>query len=487
MTTGRFCAIVMLALFSDFARAQSTRPAEQDNAGGDATAGHVATSQPAPPPFFRLDYSGDFWTSPGLTGDWGGARTKLANKGISFNVEMLNYVQGNAHGGKSTNDAFRYGGSTDYFLQLDTGRMGLWPGGYFKVRGETRWGEGVTKQVGAIAPPNFDALLPLPEPGGITTLTEYYMMQFLSEKFAVIAGQVDLTRLPGGINAFFSDPYNQFMNTALWYPATLTSTLPYAAMTAGAIYMPTDWFTGATAVVDSHGWPTYSGFETAFHGEQGVTMLQSLTFNVKPFGQEGHQRLLFSLSTRERVPLDEIGRLALAGVPLPRDPRLDFPGPLSVGGRKWQLPKSPFRALLSRTLEPETVGDNWAFMYNFDQYLYTKPGDPTQGFGLFGMFAWAPGTVNPITESYSFGVGGKGLVPTRAHDRYGIGYYYLNLSDDLPSLFSAYAEQGVEVFYNFEITPWLHVTPDLQVIVDPGGSSKKDTAIVYGLRAQITF
>jgi porin len=196
----------MLALFSDFARAQSTRPAEQDNAGGDATAGHVATSQPAPPPFFRLDYSGDFWTSPGLTGDWGGARTKLANKGISFNVEMLNYVQGNAHGGKSTNDAFRYGGSTDYFLQLDTGRMGLWPGGYFKVRGETRWGEGVTKQVGAIAPPDFDALLPLPGESGITSLTEYYMMQFLSEKFAVIAGQVDLTRLPGGFNTFFSDP-----------------------------------------------------------------------------------------------------------------------------------------------------------------------------------------------------------------------------------------------------------------------------------------
>jgi porin len=64
----------------------------------------------AQPPFFRLDYSGDFWHSPGLTGDWGGLRSKLADDGISFNVETLQYGQGNAHGGKSTNGAFRYGG-----------------------------------------------------------------------------------------------------------------------------------------------------------------------------------------------------------------------------------------------------------------------------------------------------------------------------------------------------------------------------------------
>jgi porin len=218
-----------------------------------------------------------------------------------------------------------------------------------------------------------------------------------------------------------------------------------------------------------------------------VTVLQSLTFNIKPFGQEGHQRLLFSLSTRERVPLDDLGRLALAGITVARDPRLDFPRPLRVGGRDWRVRNPLLRAALSRALEPETVGGNWAFMYNFDQYLYTRPDDKTQGFGLFGSFAWAPGTVNPITETYTFGLGGKGLVPTRAHDRYGIGYYYLNLSDDLPSLFSAYAEQGVEVFYNFEVTPWLHITPDLQVIVDPGGSSKRDVAIVYGLRMQMSL
>jgi len=26
------------------------------------------------------------------------------------------------------------------------------------------------------------------------------------------------------------------------------------------------------------------------------------------------------------------------------------------------------------------------------------------------------------------------------------------------------------MFYNIEITPWLHITPDLQLIIDPGAS-----------------
>jgi porin len=210
MTRIPLIAILFALAWSGFTLAQS----EETSAPTDGAAPPTTTapaSQPAAPSFFRLDYGGDIQTRPALTADWGGERTKLANQGISFNVETLNYTQGNAHGGASTNGAFRYGGSTDYFLQLDTGRMGLWPGGYFKVRGETRWGHGITEQAGAIAPPNFDALLPMPEPNVATALTEYYMMQFLSEKFGVIAGQVDLTRLPGGINAFYGDPYSQFM------------------------------------------------------------------------------------------------------------------------------------------------------------------------------------------------------------------------------------------------------------------------------------
>lgn len=52
---------------------------------------------------------------------------------------------------------------------------------------------------------------------------------------------------------------------------------------------------------------------------------------------------------------------------------------------------------------------------------------------------------------------------------------------------NTFDEQG-EVYYNIEIAPWLHIMPDLQVIVRPGGGFRdRETAIVYGLRMQVSF
>jgi hypothetical protein len=48
------------------------------------------------------DYSGDFWSRSFLTGDWDGARTRLANKGIQFNVDWVQTVQSVVDGGRDT-------------------------------------------------------------------------------------------------------------------------------------------------------------------------------------------------------------------------------------------------------------------------------------------------------------------------------------------------------------------------------------------------
>jgi len=74
----------------------------------------------------------------------------------------------------------------------------------------------------------------------------------------------------------------------------------------------------------------------------------------------------------------------------------------------------------------------------------------------------------------------------RPADRYGVGFYCLNFSDRMPGFFDANGEQGVELFYNFEITPWWHISPDFQIISHPGGGNR-DVALVYGLRMQVSF
>ena len=70
---------------------------------------------------------------------------------------------------------------------------------------------------------------------------------------------------------------------------------------------------------------------------------------------------------------------------------------------------------------------------------------------------------------YSLGIGGKGMIPARGHDRFGLGFYYIDVNNpSLQGLFQSIKllrdEYGFEAFYNFAITPWLQFTPDIQVV-----------------------
>ena len=115
------------------------------------------------------------------------------------------------------------------------------------------------------------------------------------------------------------------------------------------------------------------------------------------------------------------------------------------------------------------------------------PGKKDQGFGLFGRFGLTDGEVNPVQEFYSIGLGGKGMIPGRDNDSFGVGYYYLAISDKLPRVIERRTqdEQGVELYYNVAVTPWLHITPDLQVI-EPARENV-DTTVVAGVRMKIDF
>ena len=45
----------------------------------------------------------------------------------------------------------------------------------------------------------------------------------------------------------------------------------------------------------------------------------------------------------------------------------------------------------------------------------------------------------------------------------------------------------MELYYNIEVTPWLHITPDIQVVGNPGGTTMNECSFVYGLRMQMNL
>lgn len=105
--------------------------------------------------------------------------------------------------------------------------------------------------------------------------------------------------------------------------------------------------------------------------------------------------------------------------------------------------------------------------------------------------------------SISAGISGNAMLKTRPKDTFGIGYYHLKLSDSaIFGFLDIDDENGGEIWYNAEITPWLHITADIQVvdtalgqagrgIIPPGflAISLPDSNIawIYGLRTRIQF
>ena len=413
------------------------------------------TAKPEAPAFFRLDYSGDLWERPALTGDWDARRSQLAQDGISLTLDLEQTIQGNAHGGKDTNNAFRYSGSWDLRLKFDTGRMGLWPGGLIEVHGESFFGQSINRKSGGA--PNDDALYPLPGDRDVM-LSHVVVTQFLSESFGVFFGKLDTTT--GDKNEFAWVHGDNFLHSALRWNLVAARTTPYSTLGAGFFFLG-DWGIWSFTAYDTEGAADVSGFDTAF--DRGTSLATEARFNVEPFGKPGHQLFGFAWSDKDFVSLDQDLR---AGI---------------------RIPASPVLNLLTLDLSLERESSSWGFFYNFDQYLYVEPEDPTQGVGIFGRFGISDGEANPIETFYSLGVGGTGIIPERDQDTFGLGYFFVDYGGELPERLGIRSSQGVELFYNIEVSPWLHITPDLQVIINPGGFEDRDVAVVYGIRAQMSL
>jgi porin len=113
-----------------------------------------ATAQPVSVP---PTWGGDFWSRPRLTGDWGGLRDDLGQKGVVFDVDLLVTPMDVLSGGKSSGgDTW---GNVDYTLNVDTKKLGLWPGGFLNISVDTSFG-GALNNSGAIVPVNTATLIP---------------------------------------------------------------------------------------------------------------------------------------------------------------------------------------------------------------------------------------------------------------------------------------------------------------------------------------
>lgn len=433
-------------------------------------------------------WGGDVWSRPRLTGSWFGLRDELAKKGIVFDVDLLATPQYVVSGGRSTGG--NTWGNTDYTLNLDTDKLGLWPGGFINISADTGLGNNITYQSGSIVPVNVASLVPAPA-DRTTALMNATVTQFFGTKFSIALGKFNT--FISGEQEFYGDYSSQFLNAAFVFPMTLEQ-VPLSAYGGTVNYSPTDDAALSILVLDPNGTPTSNSFNDAF--SNGAMVLGSAELTIKPLGLVGHQNLGISWSNKDRYSLTQ-DPSNIADVLLHTEfPRLGNPGPILQ-----DILERFFPGLSPPTQPANRENRTWSVNYAFDQYLWQPKDDTKHGIGVFISAGVSDGNPNPIKYAFLAGVGGKG-VPGRPDDGYGVGISRTQFSSAfIPFLRQSLGlgldhEDALEAYYNLALTAWLSATADLQII-DPGlkrsldssgvGLMNIDTTTVAGLRLRVRF
>jgi porin len=193
-----------------------------------------------------------------------------------------------------------------------------------------------------------------------------------------------------------------------------------------------------------------------------------------------------------RGPIFAIGE---AGVRLNQDEgATGLPGTYKVGAWYDDHRFTRFGSVGRDAPARTTRGSAGAYLL-VDQTVY-RGGTPGSVRSLtpFASLVLAPDSdVNPLPVFVNGGLVAQGLVPRRDDDRAVFSLVYGRFSDRLQASQrrTGAPPQGYELVleagYLIQVTPWLQVEPDVQYVVNPGGTGRTPDALVLGVQLSVTF
>jgi len=393
----------------------------------------------------------DFWSSKNLTGDWGGLRNKLKDDGVTVDLFLNQQFQQNFHGGLRVHDAQQLSGSYDLDIALDFGKLGLWKdAGFFMRAGKGTWTDGLNpKRVEALMNVNADA-------GGnhvISVEKWWYWQKFLDKKIELRLGMLTTNKDLFDVGAYANHEDKDFLNRG----SIRDMTIPHRTGLGGFVkFQPIDWFYFQMAGVDAQSLPRRTGFDTAFHRQALFVGLWEMGVTPKWSSAKG---------------------------PMPGNLRLGW----------WYDPNS--KPLFTDTLGGRrlagTKASDSGYYLGADQMVWKENDDAkdTQGLGVYARYGHAHADSNKITDYWAVGMSYKGLIPTRDQDVTAFGVAQSILSERYGDEIHPFADRETvyEWYYSYQLTPCIIISPDFQVVENPGGDRIAHDAIIGGVRVRIIF
>jgi porin len=417
-TPRRVKAFVLAALLLITAAGPAKADEGTEQAGGDTNA---ADGQ-------RATASG-LWARARAAGQ--AMRQKLAQRGIvlSFNYTGEVFYSYRLEPDKVT----PYRDLTNLRIDIDTEKLGLWPGGEIFVNGEWSYGRGINVVAADVAFPISSI-----EARNFAQVSEYGLKQDLwGGAVQFIVGKQDVNTI------FCVNDYGNLLvnNSYIQIPTVPLPTFPAPGLGATIIASPAKQLSFGMGFYEGAPRIGGSGFDTFFDSSRGYFSMAEAAW--KPGLGEDHH--------------------------LPGDYRLGFwyhTGPFPGTGD-----------------ESRTFKGNYGLYLLMDQTLYKKKGsDPAdKGLGVFVQFGWAPSDRNQVTGYASAGLQYQGIVPNRPRDILGLATSQTWITD------GEHEQMLVsgELFYLVQITSWLGIQPDIQYFYRAKGEHR--SGLAAGCRWMVQF
>ncbi len=412
-----------------------------------------------------------------LTNDWGGTRAKWARSGVFLNFYNTTAYQ-QISGGLTPGDSII--NNTQISLDLDTGRLGWWSGGFFHLAVEARYGSDNSKVYGAgtLVPTYLGAVLPQPGKDNDTVFTNLFLQQtFGKSGFGLIAGVIPGLYMPD--RTLFGDNWRRFFGNYAFIENPIWTLFgnPQTTTLTGT-YRPNNKLNFSLGVYDPN--------------TDTTDISKDFFEEIYIFGQGSYSYGFTALPGQ-----------VVVGVTWSNQEKLDLRNPLSISMDGAGAPPTTRPGTVNLT--GNTKDSSGFVAANFSQYLLVKTapdrrkdimmrGSPSllRGIGIFGRAGYAPPETVEITTHLSLALLAHGLVDARPNDSFGVGVSYNEISGDLKNGVSAFSggdisvddESVIEVFYNASIIPAMYLNSSYQYISNPftaalaGGEDSADILMV---------
>ncbi len=396
-----------------------------------------------------------------LTGDWGGTRTDLLERGIAFRGDYVGEAMGVVDGGYGETGT-RYAQQVRVGMDLDMGKLAGWDGGAFHFTLNDRRGRSTSVDFVGNRFPIQEAY-----GGQYTRLTE------LSYDQTFNAGQ-----------AYYKLGYYAMGNQFGLH--SLLTHFVNAAFCAHPL-----------AMSGNSGWYNYPmarwGGELAQQVSPAVNV-RTGWFQVNPNLGGNIERNAFrpfvSGTTGSLFPVEVTWTPAKGS---------RHAGVYKFGGYY------DTSRVDKRGLDPSpTTGRHGAYVLA-EQRLTQESADPSRGLTAFAQYMVSDTDTAQIKRWYALGGVYQGI-GSRAQDSIALGYVGADINDrlvdarratlmsggvpsDSPLYNLSQAEELFELSYSVQVNPWLMIRPDVQYIVNPGtfNYSGTDNAWAVGVQAKVTF